>query len=140
MEHSEKSKFYSCYLCIHSADSADFEILTFTQTWPITECVDWRDRKDSNECALPPKRDIWIIHGIWPSNTGKNSPEFCQNGEKLNMNELEPLMDRMKIYWPKIHKSKFYYSAHLILGYSNSNSFCLLLSGTWKFILGVWME
>lgn len=57
-----------------------------------------------NACLLPPQRNKWTIHGVWPSKHGSFGPEFCNNSLRLNISALEPLKDELKKYWPNTHK------------------------------------
>lgn len=84
----------------------DFDILIFTQRWPITDCMTWMNRGEDHVCVLPSQKDTWTIHGVWPTKIGTMGPFFCNESAPFDINALEPLMDQMKQYWLNIEKGK----------------------------------
>ncbi len=36
------------------ADAAkdDFDLLIFAQSWPVTTCIEWKERRDDNVCTI----------------------------------------------------------------------------------------
>lgn len=82
----------------------DFDLLIFTQRWPITDCMTWMNRGEDHVCMLPSQKDTWVIHGIWPTKLGKLGPFFCNSSSPFDINTLEPLMDQLKQYWINIEK------------------------------------
>lgn len=84
----------------------DFDILIFTQRWPITDCMTWMNKGKDHICILPSQKDTWIIHGIWPNKFGKFGPFFCNSSAIFDVNALQPIMDEMLQYWLNIEKGK----------------------------------
>lgn len=84
----------------------DFDILIFTQRWPITDCMTWMNKGKDHVCILPSQKDTWIIHGVWPNKFGKFGPFFCNSSAIFNVNELQPIMNEMRQYWLNIEKGK----------------------------------
>lgn len=82
----------------------DFDILIFTQRWPITDCMTWMNKAHDHVCILPSQRDTWIIHGVWPNKFSKFGPFFCNNSAIFNVNELHPIIDEMRQFWLNIEK------------------------------------
>lgn len=99
---SSSFDFYST--TSHGDLKNDFDYLTFAQTWPMTACINWMTSNDENACILPKQRDSWIIHGIWPAKFGSFGPEFCENGAQIQMDAMQPIIERMRQNWPTIHK------------------------------------
>lgn len=85
----------------------NFDLLIFTQRWPITDCMTWMHHGENHTCALPSQKDTWIIHGIWPTKLGKMGPFDCNASAPFDINSLEPLMDQLKLYWTNIEKGNF---------------------------------
>lgn len=82
----------------------EFDILIFTQRWPITDCMTWMNKNRDNVCLLPSQRDTWLIHGVWPTKLGTLGPYYCNRSQPFDINTLEPLVDRMRQYWMNIEK------------------------------------
>ncbi len=30
----------------------DFDLLIFAQSWPVTTCIEWKERRDDNVCTI----------------------------------------------------------------------------------------
>lgn len=88
----------------------DFDILIFTQRWPITDCMTWMNRGSDHVCLLPSQRDAWLIHGVWPTKFGTMGPFFCNKSAPFDINSLDPLMDQMRQYWLNIEKGNSFHS------------------------------
>lgn len=58
---------------------------------------------NENACNLP-KQNSWIVHGIWPSKYASFGPEFCENNSPIEMNEMQPIIQRLRENWPNIYK------------------------------------
>lgn len=97
-----------------------FDVLIFTQRWPITDCITWMSHGSDHVCTLPSQRDTWIIHGVWPTKFGTLGPFFCNNSEPFDINTLNPLKDQLRQYWTNIRKGK------IITCYNNSVCMYLL--------------
>lgn len=97
---------YSFEFQRNSAVEHDFDILIFAQTWPITHCIFWMDQKITNDCLLPPQRNTWTIHGIWPNKATGLGPFYCDNSSPLNISALQPLRYELNKLWPNTHKGR----------------------------------
>lgn len=90
-------------------ENHEFDVLIFTQRWPITGCMEWMDKNKHNECVLPSQKEIWIIHGVWPTRFGSIGPAFCNHDASFNITELEPFENELDQFWINIEKGKFGY-------------------------------
>lgn len=85
-----------------------FDLLIFTQRWPITACYEWREKSSSNVCGLPSPRNIWTIHGIWPTKLNTIGPSFCNKTAVFNVTELAPIEQQLEQFWTNVEKNKPY--------------------------------
>lgn len=83
----------------------DFDVLIFTQHWPYTICYQWEEKSKNNECSLPAKKNIWSIHGIWPTKFHEIGPLFCNRTWHFNLKSLEVIEDQLKESWINIEKN-----------------------------------
>lgn len=79
----------------------EYDALIFAQQWPNTYCIAVKDKK-LDSCRLPTDKDIWTIHGIWPTKFGTYGPESCDATLKFDLNTLQPIKDQLERYWPTI--------------------------------------
>lgn len=84
------------------SDAHDWDVLIFTQQWPVTTCYHWREQDPSHECLLPQKKEFWTIHGIWPTKLEQFGPNFCNKSAEFNPDQLQAILDRMNTYWPDL--------------------------------------
>lgn len=90
--------------------SNEFDVLIFTQRWPLTTCFVWKQKSDKNSCAFP-KRSEWTIHGIWPSKYGsKLCPQFCNTSLAFDKKALAPIENKLKENWIDIYNGTDHYS------------------------------
>jgi len=89
--------------------SNEFDVLIFTQRWPLTTCFVWKQKSDTNSCAFP-KRSEWTIHGIWPSKYHTLGPQFCNKSLAFNPNTLAPIESELKENWIDIYNGSDHYS------------------------------
>lgn len=102
---------YFCKFVVFSAneitevnnDHSSWDMLIFTQQWPITSCYDWEKKGKSHKCLLPSEIEFWTIHGIWPTRKGEIGPNFCNKSAEFDVDKLQPIMDDLEEYWPNIH-------------------------------------
>lgn len=80
----------------------DWDILIFTQQWPVTTCYHWREEDSTHACNLPEKKEFWTIHGVWPTKLGHMGPSFCNISADFNLEQLEKILTNLKTYWPTI--------------------------------------
>lgn len=91
----------------------EFDLLIFTQRWPVTGCIEWLERSDSNSCSLPSPKEIWTIHGVWPTRFGTIGPAFCNTSATFDIETLKPFEDQLKQFWINIENGKIYLEFHL---------------------------
>ncbi|CAH1122148.1 unnamed protein product [Ceutorhynchus assimilis] len=77
----------------------DFDYLVFSQRWPLTACTEWEEAKQGNTCNLPKDKDLWTVHGVWPTKTGKMGPLFCPSAIHFNPDQLAPILTDLNHYW-----------------------------------------
>lgn len=80
----------------------DWDVLIFTQQWPLTTCHQWQEINKNRICNLPKDDSLWTIHGIWPTKLGTLGPFFCDKNGKFNLNEIADIEDNLNEYWPTI--------------------------------------
>ena len=90
---------------IDSEDDYEFDILIFTQRWPIITCYEMKD-----SCIRPAVTTDWMIHGIWPTKLNTIGPQFCNRTAVFNMNELKPIEKSLNQNWANMDMHKSYYS------------------------------
>lgn len=89
-------------------EEPEFDLLIFTQRWPITACYEWREKSASNICGLPSPKNIWTIHGIWPTKINTIGPSFCNKTALFNVTELNPIEQQLEQFWINVEKNKPY--------------------------------
>lgn len=84
----------------------DWDLLIFTQHWPNTVCLLWEEQNEDipQTCSFPKQRDIWTIHGVWPTKYGTKGPEFCNSSYHFNSSQLEPIENDLKEYWIDVER------------------------------------
>ncbi|XP_071454497.1 ribonuclease Oy [Hetaerina americana] len=80
----------------------DWDILIFTQSWPTTVCLQWKEKYENHTCLFPQNKNEWTIHGIWPTIYGTHEPGFCNSTWKFDENKIAPIEDELNTYWPNI--------------------------------------
>ncbi|TMW45203.1 hypothetical protein DOY81_009717 [Sarcophaga bullata] len=80
----------------------EWDLLIFTQQWPVTTCYHWREEDKKHECNLPTTKEFWTIHGLWPTKLGHFGPSFCNKTANFDVNQLEEIKDNLNEYWPDI--------------------------------------
>lgn len=86
----------------------EFDLLIFTQRWPITACYEWREKSSDHICGLPSPKNIWTIHGIWPTKLNTIGPSFCNKTAVFNVTELDPIEKQLEQFWINVEKNKPY--------------------------------
>ena len=46
---------------LENSHDTHFDFLMFTQLWPISNCIDWKEREDDHTCILNRKFKIYYI-------------------------------------------------------------------------------
>lgn len=89
-------------------EDPEFDLLIFTQRWPITACYEWREKSPDHICGLPSAQNIWTIHGIWPTKLNTIGPSFCNKTAVFNVTELDPIEKQLEQFWINVEKNKPY--------------------------------
>ncbi|KAI6654975.1 Ribonuclease Oy-like [Oopsacas minuta] len=89
----------STHLC--TADEVSYDYIVLALTWPPGFCT-----SIGNECDSSKVRNIWTIHGLWPTLKQQTSnPAFC-DGEPFNSNYLSAkLLNQLTASWPNYKQS-----------------------------------
>ncbi|XP_044744988.1 ribonuclease Oy-like [Coccinella septempunctata] len=82
--------------------NSDFDYLLYSQRWPITDCLEWRDKNETNECNMPKQRNSFLVHGLWPTKNGTSGPNYCKSNITFDIRELDPLIDDLNEHWTNI--------------------------------------
>ncbi|XP_031833190.1 ribonuclease Oy [Nomia melanderi] len=93
-----------------TARSKHFDVLIFTQRWPQTICIMWKEESPSHSCALPSDTQEWTIHGLWPTEFHRIGPEYCNPSLPFDPSALSPLEDQLKEKWIDIEFGRDSYS------------------------------
>ncbi|XP_053673173.1 ribonuclease Oy [Anopheles nili] len=83
-----------------------FDLLIFTQRWPITACYEWRETSQSHICGLPTPATVWSIHGIWPTKRNTIGPAFCDKTAVFNVSQLSEIETQLEQHWVNVEKNK----------------------------------
>lgn len=93
-----------------TARSNYFDVLIFTQRWPQTICIMWKEESPSHSCAMPSDTREWTIHGLWPTQYHRMGPEFCNPSLPFNPKALSYLEGQLKEKWVDIEYGRNSYS------------------------------
>uniref|UniRef100_A0A2A4J9C6 Uncharacterized protein n=1 Tax=Heliothis virescens TaxID=7102 RepID=A0A2A4J9C6_HELVI len=88
----------------------DFDILTFSQEWPVTICKFWQDYSPGGQCVFPDRKDQWTVHGIWPSKVGQKGPGFCNDSWAFEPEFVKLLEQDLDQVWTNTYKETERYS------------------------------
>ncbi|XP_013112063.2 ribonuclease Oy [Stomoxys calcitrans] len=80
----------------------EWDLLIFTQQWPVTTCYHWREEDKNHACKLPADKEFWTVHGLWPTKKGHFGPSFCNKTAKFDIHLLDEIKDRLNHFWPDI--------------------------------------
>ncbi|XP_076064781.1 ribonuclease X25 [Oratosquilla oratoria] len=80
----------------------NWDVLIFTQQWPITSCIDHKARHSGAFCNLYPNMTSWTIHGVWPTKLGTMGPNYCNNSWNFNEHKIADIEPFLIKYWANI--------------------------------------
>ncbi|KAF5306121.1 hypothetical protein FQR65_LT07397 [Abscondita terminalis] len=83
----------------------DWDVLVFTQRWPITACSQWLKENPQHSCLLPDYEDIWTVHGIWPTKSGTRGPWNCNNTWHFNESSITSIESDLKEFWINVENN-----------------------------------
>lgn len=69
--------------------------------------MEWMEHNKDNVCILPSQKEIWIIHGVWPTRYGSIGPYYCNKSADFDIDALKPFEDQLQQYWINIEKGLF---------------------------------
>lgn len=84
----------------------DWDLLVFTQQWPVTVCRKWKDRNPNHKCSLPDDPNAWSIHGIWPTKLHTMGPSFCNETWHFDHKLIQPIEKELNSSWRNIESGK----------------------------------
>ncbi|KAL3269935.1 hypothetical protein HHI36_008992 [Cryptolaemus montrouzieri] len=102
---SNFQRSYCQGLNISFVDLPDWDYLMFSQRWPVSSCIEWEGKNNSNVCNMPKDPDVWIVHGLWPTKTGTDGPNDCNSPIHFDPDQLEPILEDLDNYWTNIEAS-----------------------------------
>ncbi|KAK7103738.1 hypothetical protein V1264_018581 [Littorina saxatilis] len=74
--------------------------MKLTQSWPPAVCIYLQNEK--KKCDISSNITSWVIHGLWPTQTGTECPNFCRDDWKFNLTQVQALRPRLDFNWPSI--------------------------------------
>ncbi|XP_050085435.1 ribonuclease Oy [Anopheles aquasalis] len=83
-----------------------FDLLIFTQRWPITACYEWREHNKDHICGLPSPNIVWTIHGIWPTKINTIGPAFCNKTAVFDVSQLSSIESQLEEHWLNVEANK----------------------------------
>ena len=81
-------------------DAGNFDYFTLSMEWPRGFCTGMKAK--GRDCDVSKDVPGWVLHGLWPSNKGKDEPNNCKPAPEFNIKDIESLEGEMKKYWPKL--------------------------------------
>jgi len=87
-----------------------WDYLMFTQRWPQTACLDFKEHHPNATCNIYKNVTSWIIHGIWPNKIGTFGPFYCNRSWEFDPTRLSPIKAELLEHWPNIYGHSSVYS------------------------------
>ncbi|GAB1601466.1 ribonuclease DdI-like isoform X1 [Argonauta hians] len=78
-----------------------YDYYMFSQQWPGSFC----HVHDYCLRYVTEKRDLWSIHGLWPSTANSNRLKFCKSNEPFRISKVQNMKNELKVYWPSYSSS-----------------------------------
>ncbi|XP_066945174.1 ribonuclease Oy [Macrobrachium rosenbergii] len=93
-------------LLVHGRSSwyknVEWDVLIFTQQWPITSCISHLSHNPHSSCNIFPNMTSWTVHGIWPTKLGTIGPNYCNKTWHFHEAEIMPIEKYLIKYWGNI--------------------------------------
>ncbi|KAF5298227.1 hypothetical protein FQA39_LY02651 [Lamprigera yunnana] len=90
----------------NSSEENVWDVLVFSQRWPITACSQWLKENVNNSCALPEDDLIWTVHGIWPTKSGNHKgPSNCNESWHFDESSVLPIEPDLKQLWTNLENN-----------------------------------
>ncbi|KAK9507350.1 hypothetical protein O3M35_007226 [Rhynocoris fuscipes] len=96
----------SFYRLTRHKQSNEWDVLLFTQNWPVSVCLAWESKSKTNTCNLSNNVTSWTIHGIWPTKLGTLGPHFCNTSRPFNPEAIYGILPRLETQWSLIQRHK----------------------------------
>nr|ACO12455.1 Ribonuclease T2 precursor [Lepeophtheirus salmonis]ADD24549.1 Ribonuclease T2 [Lepeophtheirus salmonis] len=96
--------YMTSLVVVKGSKSSYSDHIILSHRWPVTECIEWMQKKDGNGCNIPPTRD-WIIGGFWPYRYDSNLPVYCNKSLKVDEAVLKALKGQLLTNWPSVRSS-----------------------------------
>lgn len=97
------------------ANAPQWDLLIFTQSWPATVCIEWKEHDRTHTCNLPTNKDSWTIHGIWPTKLGTIGPAFCNRTWHFDPEQVRPIEKNLEQLWTNVETGKYIFRIKYIL-------------------------
>lgn len=110
--------FFTCTLSnrhlIPTVHATDWDVLIFTQNWPVSVCLSWEIKGKNHTCLPTQSNSFWTIHGIWPTKFGTIGPTFCNTSNHFNPQGIYGIEKELENVWAPIekHKNKYAFWKH----------------------------
>ncbi|XP_037801498.1 ribonuclease Oy-like [Penaeus monodon] len=82
--------------------NVDWDVIIFTQQWPITSCIHHLAHNPKASCNLFPNMTSWTVHGIWPTKLGTIGPNYCNKSWDFQESEILNIEPYLIKYWGNI--------------------------------------
>ncbi|XP_059613149.1 ribonuclease Oy [Phlebotomus argentipes] len=92
-----------------TSDEHPWDVLIFTQQWPQTVCHQWKSFDKRHKCLLPSARNLWTIHGVWPTKYGQKGPAYCNSSLVFNSTEIASIENQLEIFWTNVELKTDHY-------------------------------
>lgn len=86
-----------------ASEKLPWDVLIFSQQWPITSCISHKQHDPGASCNLFPNMTTWTVHGIWPTKLGTRGPNFCNSSWHFQEKEIIDIEDYLIKYWGNIY-------------------------------------
>lgn len=87
-----------------TAKSTDWDMIIFSQQWPITRCIDHTERHPGASCSLYKNMTgTWTVHGLWPTLAGTRGPTFCNTSWPFVEAKVADIESNLVKYWTNIY-------------------------------------
>ncbi|VVC38408.1 Ribonuclease T2, His active site 1,Ribonuclease T2-like,Ribonuclease T2, His active site 2 [Cinara cedri] len=81
-----------------------WDLIIFTQTWPQTLCYTWEENNPHHTCNFPKQKNLWTVHGLWPTKLGTIGPAFCNKSISFDPKALYSIEEQIHEYWVDIEQ------------------------------------
>lgn len=79
-----------------------WDILMLVQQWPETFCKIKFYKPNRINCRYPNDKDLWTIHGMWPTKRGTKGPNDCAINHRFDVGQVTTIRGDLNYYWPNL--------------------------------------